>query len=167
MKIIILRHAEAVDLSQAGGSDRDRKLTARGEKQAALAGRMLKATGLIPGTIWSSPYPRAMQTARLAARQWEGEKDVQGIELLEPGVDAGDVIERIAATGPEEPLMLVGHNPDLEELTGTLISPDGKARVNLGKGAIAILETDGPAAQGRATLKGLWSSVQMKAMGNE
>ena len=60
--------------------------------------------------------------------------------------------------------MLVGHNPDLEVLLGSLTAQSESARVDLGKGTIAVLETDGDLCRGGARLKGLWSSKQMKAL---
>lgn len=167
MKLIILRHAEAADLSQTAGSDQERYLTAHGEGQSRLAGQILKRMDLAPRTIWSSPYPRALQTAQIAAEQLAQAVEVKAMALLEPGAAAEEIAERISETPPEEPLMIVGHNPDLEELVGHLISHSDQTWVNLGKGTIAVLDIDLPVSQGCATLKGLWSNKHMNALSND
>jgi phosphohistidine phosphatase len=114
-EIWILRHDEA---EPAGpGGDAARRLTPEGEAHAAKL-------ALKPARVVSSPLVRARRTAALAAPGLEVEIDPR----LAPGRDAEAVAADALAEGPH-PVLLVGHNPDLESvvfaLTGTAV-PLGK-----------------------------------------
>ena len=60
-ELILLRHAEALPVA-AGGSDRDRPLSRRGEAEARDAGAWLREQGATIGVALSSPARRAQMT---------------------------------------------------------------------------------------------------------
>src|SRR5258705_10867269 len=65
MKIILARHAAAEDKA---ASDAERRLTPEGREQAAVMGRLIAATIERVDQIWTSPLPRALETAEIAAK---------------------------------------------------------------------------------------------------
>ena len=73
MDLILWRHAEAEDLDETdegGGDDLSRRLTPRGEKQAARMAAWLDRQ-LPEGTrIWSSPAVRTEQTVLALGRRY-------------------------------------------------------------------------------------------------
>src|SRR5438105_3311625 len=108
MKIIFVRHAHA-DWPAWNGADRDRPLTPKGRKQASLLGKFLRNAGVTPDAIFSSPLPRASQTAEIVA----GCLGVESTEdsALKPGFDA----VKLAALLKKKPggeVMIAGHEPD-------------------------------------------------------
>jgi phosphohistidine phosphatase len=112
--LLILRHAKSSwDYSDL--DDIDRPLNKRGYRDAPKVGLLLMEKELIPEYILCSPAKRARETAEAVAKacQYSGEIIVDG--NLYPGNPAAymDAIQIL----PEEadPIMIVSHNPGLEE----------------------------------------------------
>jgi phosphohistidine phosphatase len=86
---------------------------------------------------------------------------------LEAGARPDKMATLIEARFTGEELMLVGHNPDLEELIAYLISPTAEAAVNLKKGALALVRSARPLACGQGELRWLLTAAQLARMGNK
>jgi len=130
-----LRHGEAEP--HDARPDEQRRLTPRGEEQSRAAGRALGALELTFQLIVTSPRVRALDTARLACDAIGGEPVTHA--ALGGGFDTGDVRELVLATGPDKRLLLVGHNPDFEQVVHDLTG----ASIDLKKGGIAAVRMDG------------------------
>src|SRR5690606_30458577 len=65
MLLVLLRHGIAQDRVE-GGVDADRRLTPRGLRRTREAVQGLRALGVAPRVVLSSPYRRARETAELA-----------------------------------------------------------------------------------------------------
>ena len=64
--LVLLRHGESVyNAAQVFTGLLDVGLTGRGEEQARAAGRLLRAEGLTPDRIWTSPMRRSTATTEL------------------------------------------------------------------------------------------------------
>jgi phosphohistidine phosphatase len=117
--LLILRHAKS-DWDEPEVADHDRPLTARGKRDAPNVGRWLRAEDLVPDLIISSTAKRARKTARLAADAsgYEGEIRLEA-ELYEAGAETYvEVLQTVPEPCPR--VMVVGHNPGLEELVQAL-----------------------------------------------
>lgn len=120
MELILWRHAEAED----GGfdiPDTQRRLTARGEKQARDMAKWLKPRLPKKLRVLVSPAARTQQTAHTLALPFEVEPKIA------IGADVTDLIAatRISATQwPEQAgaIMLVGHQPTLGRLAALLLA---------------------------------------------
>lgn len=116
MKILtLLRHAKS-SWADPGQSDFERPLNARGRKAARSMGREMRRLGLGYDHILASPAARTMETLTELAQGYGGAiaTDFEPlIYLATPGTlleivhDADDAWER---------LLLVGHNPGIEQL---------------------------------------------------
>ena len=162
--IYLLRHGEAVDSEEVGGKDAPRMLTAKGEDLTRRAAKGMKRLEIRPDLIWSSPLTRAIQTARLTAEVLDMAERVEEVQDLGVGADPGVLAGLIQQYGDTETLMLVGHNPDLEELLQYLISETDRANITLKKGGLAIVEAERPIHQGCGALVALWSPKQLAAL---
>jgi phosphohistidine phosphatase len=129
-----LRHGEAEP--HGARPDEQRRLTPRGEQQSRDAGHALAALGLTFQLVVTSPRIRALDTARLACEAIGGQPVVHA--ALGGGFDAGDTRELMLAAGPDKRLLLVGHNPDFEQIVHDLTG----AGVDLKKGGIAAVRLD-------------------------
>jgi phosphohistidine phosphatase len=116
MRLLIVRHAEAAP----GSPDELRSLTPDGREQARQLGERLRALGLAPDAIVSSPLLRARETAAALAF---GEAVVD--ERLAPGATPLDV--RDAAAGRGETVLVVGHQPDCGRAVAALTGGDEPA----------------------------------------
>ncbi len=128
MAIYLLRHGDAED---GDGDDAARRLTAKGERQARVAGAALAVLGAGIDTCLASPRARAMETARLAC-------EALGLEPeAAPELHGGGFDSLALAAGRGE-VLLVGHEPDFSAEVGRLTG----AHAKLKKGGLAIV--DGP-----------------------
>ncbi|HOE95328.1 MAG TPA: histidine phosphatase family protein [Candidatus Sumerlaeota bacterium] len=164
MKLFLLRHGEAVDAAEVGGDDRARTLTKRGRRQGKIAGKALRRLDWRPAVVVTSPYPRAAETARRAAKALKGDVELVVDAALEPGASPEAMLECVGRHGDEGDLLLVGHNPDLERLIACLVG-GGAAGIELEKGAVAALDLgEEPPAPGRATLLALAPPALLEAL---
>jgi phosphohistidine phosphatase len=136
MKLHLLRHAEAETQLT---SDRSRRLTPRGEQQAATVGSFCRRRGIEPELILSSPVIRARQTADAVAGS------VPGAELIEvPWAACGMLPEtfcgEITAYKKFSSVMLVGHQPDLGLLAARLLGVELAESLHVRKALLMGLE---------------------------
>jgi phosphohistidine phosphatase len=102
MQLVVVRHGKAAP----GEPDDLRPLTAEGREQARELGERLRARGISPDAVLTSPLLRARETA---AALGLGEPEVD--ERLAPGATAEEIRE--AALGRGDTVVVVGHQPDL------------------------------------------------------
>jgi phosphohistidine phosphatase len=118
-RLLILRHAKS-SWADSSIDDWQRPLNDRGERDAPRAGEWLRARDLLPDLIISSDAIRARATAEAAAEAAGLSKAI----VLEPSLYHAapeDVIEVLNAVNDEmRSVLIVGHNPGLEELVGKL-----------------------------------------------
>ena len=165
MRIYILRHAEAVDAREVGG-DEARHLTPKGEESTRRAARGMKELAVKPDAVWTSPLPRALGTARITAETLGLACPIEQLRELRPGADPSEVTGLLQARlSGNQDAMVVGHNPDLEDLAQYLISKSHQAQVTMKKGALAMIEADRPLRAGCGTLVGLWTAKQLALLG--
>ncbi|OGA07159.1 MAG: phosphohistidine phosphatase SixA [Betaproteobacteria bacterium RIFCSPHIGHO2_12_FULL_69_13] len=112
MDLILWRHAEA----EEGGPDLERKLTAKGHKQAARIAEWLLQRLPAKFAVIASPAVRARQTAEALGVA------VKIAEKLAPGAAVADILK--AADWPDRKgaVVVVGHQPDLGGAAAYLLS---------------------------------------------
>lgn len=113
-RLVVLRHAKSA--WPVGVPDHERPLAPRGRRDAPAAGRALAEADCLPDLALCSTAVRARQTWELASAQWGTPPPVR----YDRRVYAADVPELLdvvrAAPDRVGTLLLVGHNPGLEEL---------------------------------------------------
>lgn len=129
MDLILWRHAEAED----GAPDLDRRLTAKGARQAERMGAWLDRH-LPPDTrVLASPAVRAQQTARGLKRRF------RVVEELGPGASAAAVLAAAGWPDRREPVLVVGHQPTLGEVAALALT-GGEAAWTVRKAGVWWLE---------------------------
>jgi len=115
-ELLLLRHAKASRTADVE-SDYDRPLTKRGRRDASRIARWMMTHELVPDRIVSSPARRARETTELVLDEFGLAADA--VRWDERVYDA-DVPALLAALAdvPHDArrVLLVGHNPGLEEL---------------------------------------------------
>lgn len=117
--LLLLRHGKS-SWDDPSLSDHDRPLKRRGLRDAPRMGRLLVARSMLPDRIVTSTAVRAATTARLAAEESGFDGDV--VESPDLYMASVTGILGVARETPEpvERLMLVGHNPGLEDCVAML-----------------------------------------------
>lgn len=151
MQVYLLRHGVAED-ARPTKSDEDRALTASGKKKLRQVLAMAADIGVQPELILSSPLKRAWQTATIAAKALDYQKEIQASEALSPGMNADEVWEQIRANRGTKSLMLVGHNPQFGRLASFLIGAK-EAKLDFRKGALMRVDFKSVAVHPRGSLE--------------
>lgn len=151
MKLWLLRHA-AAQATAPSGRDEDRRLTPAGRSVCHdLHAWIRNYRGARPRTVLVSPAQRTTETARLVLDRLEMPQPEPASRLWL--ASAGDLVELITRSGPRpDPLLLIGHNPGLEDLVawlcdrrlvpgmkpGTLVVVDASLPLHPGCGEIEV-----------------------------
>lgn len=142
MKLYLLRHGIA-DHPDWTAPDSGRPLNVEGIDSLRKYGKRLTRWGVEPDLILHSPYVRARQTAEIVASGIDATSRLREEARAAPGFSLDRLARILEEHAAESSLMLVGHNPDFEEVASALI---GGARIKFGKGAMCCIETGGGAS---------------------
>ncbi len=146
VRLILMRHAKSA--WPEGVADFDRPLAPRGQEAAPLMGRWLAGQGITPDLVLVSSARRTRETWALVAPGFPA-LDVEFTPAIY-GATASALLELLHDFGGKlGTLMLVGHNPGMEELAFGLSNPETSDRDALRRlsqkyptAGIAILEQD-------------------------
>ena len=149
LTLSIFRHAKA-SLGGATMKDFDRPLAERGRTAAPLMGAYLAKEGLRPDLVLSSASARTRETCALAFAAFEKPPEIRFMDVLYLA-SSKTLLGRIRRTPPGiRHLMLVGHNPGLQDLAIGLIATGPKrpladlaAKLPTGGLVVLTLETAG------------------------
>lgn len=143
MELVLLRHGKAENAHPDG--DFSRALVEKGRKQARRAAKLLKAAGMLPDIVLTSPLVRARQTAEEFCQT----ADIPGATLqgwLASGMTPENALKELAAFHEFNRVAIVGHEPDFSGLIQWLLGASGGVEVK--KGAVACLEINPPSRRG-------------------
>lgn len=119
-RLMLLRHAKS-DWSEAGQNDIDRVLSARGRAAAPQMGEYMALQGLVPDLAVVSSAQRTRETWELIAPAYKA-KPTATIEPRVYDASADALLRVIQKTDAGvHSLLVVGHNPAMEELADTLV----------------------------------------------
>jgi phosphohistidine phosphatase len=146
-RLFLFRHGKAA-WAQPGMRDFDRKLDERGIEEAETMGKLMKERGLVPDRVICSTAARAIETLEALNKSLHLD-DVTEFEQNLYATDAPGYLEIAAATDFDGDVMLVGHNPMLEDAALALAKDgDDEALDALHMGfrtaGLAIIRFDGP-----------------------
>jgi phosphohistidine phosphatase len=141
MILYFLRHASAGEHMVNPKKDEKRALDKEGIEQCGYVGRALTALNVQVDTIVSSPLKRATQTASLVGNELGYEGKLQIDSALRPEAALADFRKLLEKYSRQEAIMVVGHNPNLSQFLGAIISDSGcEASLELKKGGVAKVE---------------------------
>ena len=155
LRVVLFRHGPAGKRDVARWPDDElRPLTPKGEARTRRA-----AAGLVTLTggvraIWTSPLARAAGSAALLREVYRDAR-VTTVESLRPGGSWRELIERLQqGRGAGGTIVLVGHEPDLGKLAGSLVFGAPRA-LPLKKAGACAIEFKGPVEAGKGQIEWL------------
>lgn len=124
--LALFRHAKS-DWGDPRARDFERPLNQRGHKGALLMGRFIRDSGRRFDRVLSSPAVRCAETIELASKAWGRSFPVEWDRriYLASSATLADVLRGLA--GDPDTVMMVGHNPGLEDLIFDLVPDDGSS----------------------------------------
>ncbi len=118
LRLILFRHAKAVPHGSAPDPERD--LTESGRADAAAMGRYCAEEMLYPDLVLVSPAQRTRRTWEMAAPALSDSPVEYSAALYQ--ADEKRLLDLVRATrGDVRTLMVVGHNPSVEDLARALV----------------------------------------------
>lgn len=117
--LYLIRHAKS-DWSDESKTDHERGLNKRGKRAISTMAQALKTRGIMPDLILSSSATRAKLTAKGLAEKlgYSGKiKYMDALYMAEP-LDIISIIKKIK--DKYSTVFIVGHNPEMTELTDIL-----------------------------------------------
>ena len=154
-ELILLRHAHA-EAAVHGQDDMDRPLSRQGQAEAEAAGRWLKEHGYAPDRVVYSPARRTRETVEqvLSVLGYLEQRAEPRIFEATPGtlMQVADEQKELGR------VLLVGHNPGLEQLAARLSSGQSGDFRGMPAGGIAVLKLPASAdlEPGVAELAAFW-----------
>ncbi len=153
-RLYIMRHAQA-GWTLPGQKDFDRTLDDTGYAQAEIIADLAADRGYRPDKVLCSTARRCRETAEALRRAMGEELDIEFSDALYAG-PSSIYTDFVEAWQEEQALMLVGHNPMIEELVRALLGENGTATViptGYPCAGLAVIDIDrGPSA--RASMPG-------------
>ncbi|MFO1043353.1 MAG: histidine phosphatase family protein [Planctomycetaceae bacterium] len=122
--LLLLRHAKS-SWKDSELPDHDRPLKPRGIKAARRIGRLLREQNLIPERILCSTATRARETLRLAEEEFPQKSATEFIAALYHCAPREFVTALHNVEDNVHSVMIVGHNPGMEEWLQSLIGQPG------------------------------------------
>src|ERR1044072_1711993 len=141
MKLYFLRHGEA-DWPGWKKPDDERPQTKRDKKEMRELAKFLARLKVRPPLIFTSPLPRAAQTAEIAADYLKAK--VRKDELLAPGFGMSELRTALKRHHAKV-MMLVGHEPDFTNVISGLTG----ASLKLSKAGVALLDVNPEFEEGK------------------
>jgi phosphohistidine phosphatase len=135
VRLYLLRHAKS-SWDEPGLADHDRPLARRGERAADAMGRYLREHGIEPEVILCSTATRTRQTLERL-----GLPDAR----IEPELYGADAATLRALIPDASSVMLIGHNPGMQDLALSLARSGaklGELAEKFPTGALATIELD-------------------------
>lgn len=185
MKLLLVRHGPAADRrawGAQGKDDRKRPLTEEGVERTRKA-----ATGLArlvdgPDVVASSPYVRAMETARIVAEALGesggegrreagrgrgavgGAREPERVDALAHDADPRDLLPWLEQRSGASLVVAVGHEPQLGRLATWLLSGADRPFLGLRKAGACLLDLGDDPQPGRARLLWLVEPSQLRRL---
>ena len=165
MWVHIFRHGIAIDPTDpACPTDPQRFLTDKGKARTRAGARGLKAIGIAPDLIVTSPYVRARQTAEILREELAPETPLEESDALTPMADPTRIVELLRERA-EQNVMCVGHAPHLDLLVAYLAGTDEPV-TSLKKAGCASLEVrTGRPGAGTGLVVGVYPASVLRKLG--
>jgi len=118
-RLLLLRHAKTVPASP-GIEDHDRELLERGRKDAPQIGDYMAAKKYLPDLVLSSSSRRTIETVELLSEKLPRGQHIEYTDRLYLAGQKEMLAVIRSVHGAVSSLLVVGHNPGMEQLATTL-----------------------------------------------
>jgi phosphohistidine phosphatase len=142
MILYLMRHANAGVFRGNPLLDAKRALVKEGKEQCMLMARVLSALKAQIDVVVSSPLKRSLQTAQLVGTELGYDGKVEVSPALAPNATYSDFQDLMATYANREGVLAVGHNPNLFQFMGRMISGNGGVSIRVRKASIARIDMD-------------------------
>jgi phosphohistidine phosphatase len=123
----------------------------------------MKALGVQPGLVASSPLVRALETAEILRDVLLPGRRVEVCDFLAPGATADELLFWLSESDCAD-VMVVGHNPDCPDIAAALLAMGDTATLSFGKAAACCISFEAGPALGDGRLEWLLQPKQLRML---
>ncbi|TKB76259.1 MAG: phosphohistidine phosphatase SixA [Nitrospira sp.] len=167
MKCVLFRHGIAVDREEWKGEEAQRPLTSKGEKRAQEAAEGLVRLKIAPTHIVSSPYIRALETAKILKQICRNRPELQVRDELLPEANPEKLVQFLAGLPEEACVVCVGHEPHLGETAGVMLFGKPVEGLALKKAGGCLIEFESGPKSGRGRLTWWLTAGQLRTLAGD
>lgn len=166
MDVYVLRHGKAGERSLTVKGDSKRELTEAGKKELQCIAKAIKSLDIKFDCVVSSPLLRAKQTAEIALSHVKSKRrSIVVWNELKPESKVKEIFKKLSTLKPDYSVLIVGHEPVLSELIGSMISPlNHDISISLRKGGFAHVECSVKSSAVIGTLRSIMTPKQLKSI---
>jgi len=139
-RLVLVRHAKA---EQGGGDDAARALSGRGRRDAGEIGRWLRAQDVVPELAVVSPAQRTVETWSIAAAELDNPPRVATDGRIYDNSVAALLAVIADSDADARSLVLVGHNPSMQDLAARLAPDDADLAASFPTSSVAMFAVSG------------------------
>ncbi|MDH5640045.1 MAG: histidine phosphatase family protein [Nitrospira sp.] len=162
-----MRHGIAVEPEEWTGSDEDRPLTKKGKRRTGQVVAGLAVLGYKPTRLFSSPFVRAYDTAKLLRAVVCPTLKIETRNELAVGASPEQVLSFLSSVQTEPLVICVGHEPLLSEVAGILLCGQSTPDLSFKKAGAALIHLPDSLKPGRGILRWWLQPRQLRALGKQ
>jgi phosphohistidine phosphatase len=165
MECILFRHGIAIESNEWEGTEENRPLTDKGKKRTRQAAQGLTMLGCRLTHLFTSPFVRAYDTARLVRTAVCPTLKLETREELAVGTKPEQLVAFLRTFPSNAVVLCVGHEPLLGEVASLLLCGKVLSNLPLKKAGAASLELMNGVKPGQARLRWWLQPGQLRAIG--
>ena len=165
MNCILFRHGIAVEPDEWEGTEENRPLTEKGKKRARQAAQGLAVLGCEATHLFSSPFVRAYDTARLVRTAVCPTLKLETKDELAVGAQPDQLLALLRTLPSDAVVLCVGHEPLLGEVVSLLLCGKVSPNFQLKKAGAVGLELSSDVKPGQARLHWWLQPGQLRVIG--
>lgn len=165
MECILFRHGIAVEPGEWEGAEENRPLTDKGKKRTGQAAQGLAVLGCRPTHLFTSPFVRAYDTARLLRTAVCPRLKIETRKELAVGAKPEHLVTFLRTLPSDAVVLCVGHEPLLGEVASLVLCGKVLPNFPLKKAGAAGLELTDGVTPGQARVRWWLQSGQLRAIG--
>lgn len=165
MDCMFVRHGIAVERDQWEGTEENRPLTEKGKRRVRQVAEGLTALDCKPTQLFTSPFVRAYDTARLLRMVMCPTIKVETREELAVGAKPEHLIALLGQLPADAVVVCVGHEPQLGEAVSLLLCGKTLPSFPLKKAGVAYIESEGEIRPNQGRLRWWLQPMQLRLLG--
>lgn len=162
MECFLFRHGIAVDREGWKGPDAQRPLTDEGIEKTREVVTGLLRLGVAPTHLLSSPFVRALDTAKLVRDGFKMRTEITVCDELAPDAPPDKIFPVLAALPKEACVVCVGHEPNLGYAAATMLAGKPVAGLSLKKAGVCCIRFGEAPKAGGGSLRWWMTPVQLR-----
>jgi phosphohistidine phosphatase len=165
MDCILIRHGIAVEPDEWEGVEENRPLTEKGEKRVKQAAVGIAALDCKPTHLFTSPFVRAYDTARILRAVVSPTLKVETREELAVGAKPEQLVALLNTLPSDSVVVCVGHEPQLGQAVSLLLCGKVFPSFPFKKSGAACIEVEGIIKPNQGRLRWWLPPLQLRVLG--